>query len=183
MGADVTGAPIDRPQPDIDALYRSHFGKVVGYFQGCGLSAAVAQDLAQDVFMQVWRAAGGFRGEAKVSTWMWQIARNLFVDHLRTKPDRMTPALADDGEPIDPDMLPSSFDERVEAQHDCIRRGFAAFHRDHPERAQVLYLAVIEGWRREELAEFLGRSVHAATEYLSQCRQKFRPYVEYCHGD
>ena len=44
----------------------------------------------------------------------------------------------------------------------------------------MLYLAVVEGWTREELAKHLDRSTHAATEYLSQCKAKFRPYVENC---
>ena len=43
----------------------------------------VAEDILQETFMRVVQRADEFRGQAKVSTWMYTIARNLCVDHAR----------------------------------------------------------------------------------------------------
>ena len=177
------GVSLSEHKTELEALYKSHFGKLVGYFMRRGCSDAAARDLAQDSFVNAWRGLAQFRGGSKLSTWLWTVARNAHLAQVRThKPTDFT-ALDAEGEPIDPDSLSESRSEALTAQQDCVRRGFAAFHRDHPERAQIVYLAVVEGWTREELAEFLDRTPHAATEYLSQCRAKFKPYIECCNDD
>jgi RNA polymerase sigma-70 factor, ECF subfamily len=163
---------------ELEALYRSHFGKVVGYFQRCGQTQAVAVELGQDVFVSALRGLADFRGQSKLSTWMWTIARHVLLAHLRSPKPLDT---AEHNEELIDGLTDSSADHLKE-EHICVRHGFALFSREHPERAQVLYLAIVEGWTREELAEHLGRSTHAATEYLSQCKAKFRPYVEKCRG-
>lgn len=167
--------PLERER-ELEALYASHFGKVTGYFQRCGQAPAVAQELAQDVFVSALRGLSDFCGESKLSTWMWTIARHVLLAHLRT------PKALDHAD-HDEDLLNSLTDSQADPlkeEYLCVRRGFELFSRDHPERAQVLYLAIVEGWTREELASHLGRSVHASTEYLSQCRAKFQPYIENC---
>src|SRR5262245_809381 len=45
--------------------------------------AEEARDLSQDAFVRVWEAAGGFRGQAKFSTWFYRILVNLCLDHRR----------------------------------------------------------------------------------------------------
>jgi RNA polymerase sigma-70 factor, ECF subfamily len=45
----------------------------------------LAEDLTQETFIAVWRGMGGFRGQAKLATWIMQIARNLAIDHRRKK--------------------------------------------------------------------------------------------------
>ena len=177
------GVSLAERQTELEALYKSHFGKLLGYFRRCGCPEAAARDLVQDTFVNAWRGLAQFRGGSKLSTWVWTVARNAHLAQVRTpKPTDFT-ALDAEGEPIDPDSLSESRSEALTAQQDCVRRGFAAFHLEHPERAQVIYLAAVEGWTREELADFLGRTPHAATEYLSQCRARFKPYIESCHGD
>jgi RNA polymerase sigma-70 factor (ECF subfamily) len=172
-------AEVVRPavcERELEALYRSHFGKVAGYFQRCGQTPASAAELAQDVFIAALRGLVEFRGQSKLSTWMWTIARNVLLAHLRSP----KPLDVADHEDALIDGLTDSVADHLKEEHLCVRHGFAIFSREHPERAQVLYLAIVEGWTREELADFLGRSAHAATEYLSQCKAKFRPYIENC---
>jgi RNA polymerase sigma-70 factor (ECF subfamily) len=173
------GSPAAAPRArerELELLYRTHFSKVVGYFLRCGQPRSVALELAQDTFVSALRGLAEFRGQSKLSTWMWTIARNVLLGHVRT-PRPLDLAEHDD------ELIDGLTDSAVGHLNDeclCIRQGFALFSRDHPERAQVLYLAIVEGWTREELADYLGRSTHAATEYLSQCKAKFRPYVEKC---
>lgn len=178
-GLRPAGAPPDaaRLRRDLELLYQSHCGKVAGYFRRCGVNEAVAIELAQDTFVQALRGLAQFQGHSKLSTWLWTIARNVLLGHLRAA--RPVGAEAD-GEPVDPDTLMSPAGAHLNSIGDCVRRGFAVFSREHPERAEVVYLAVVEGWTREELAAYLGRTPHAATEYLSQCKARLRPYIEGC---
>ena len=57
--------------------------------------ATDAEDLAQDVFVRLFRNLGSYRAEAgSLATWLTTLTRNLLIDHYRrAKPDRMTDAL------------------------------------------------------------------------------------------
>ena len=44
-----------------------------------------AEDLAQDVFLEIFRTAENFRGESKISTWLYRIATNRSLNHIRNK--------------------------------------------------------------------------------------------------
>lgn len=166
---------------ELEQLYRSHYGKVVGYFRRSGQAEALAAELAQETFINAIKGLPQFHGGSKLSTWVWSIARNVLLGHVRASPKVSSAADAE----LDPDSLadPLSVSEPAHQTlvRNCVRRGFEAFSRDYPDRAQVVYLAVVEGWTRAELAEFLGRSEHAATEYLSQCKARLKPYIEQCH--
>ncbi len=54
---------------------------------------AVAAELAQDVFLRVVQRAGEFKHEARFSTWLYAVARNLCIDHLRKQRHRRHPSL------------------------------------------------------------------------------------------
>ena len=55
---------------------------------------AVAEELAQEVFLRVYRSRESYRAEAKFSTWLYRIATNLAVNHARdTKNERLAPTL------------------------------------------------------------------------------------------
>lgn len=70
--------------------------------------AATAEDLLQEVFLRVVRAAGEWKGEARFSTWLYTIARNLCTDQARRAVHRRAQSLdapagrpgADDSGPI-----------------------------------------------------------------------------------
>ncbi len=165
---------------ELELLYGSHFVKVTGYFRRCGQTEATAQELAQETFINALKGLHSFCGQSKLSTWLWSIARNVLLTQLRSKRPETT---SGDDAPVDPDTLMSDDKAHLRGMRDCVQRGFAAFAAEHPERAQAIYLAVVEGWTRDELATYLGRTPHAATEYLSQCKVRLRPFIEDCDGD
>lgn len=165
---------------ELEALFGTHATKVKAYYRRSGVGDANAEDLTQEVFARALRALGAFKGHSKLSTWLWTIAQNLLLEHRRK---RSIEIAEHDGEPVDVDTLSIQLDPHLMDCSDCIRRGFAAFSKDHPERAQVIFMAMVEEFTREELAEFLGRSTHAATEYLSQCKARFKAYIQHCHEE
>lgn len=175
-------------EADLAALYPLWYPRLLRYFVGaCGCSEALAHELVQDSFAGALRGLAGFRGEAQLSTWLWQIAGNTLRAHLRRQqPLQLGAELPPEAETQD--LAPGlgaalSFSERTHLNDlsDCVQRAFRRFQAQEPERAEVLYLAYVEGWTRAELAQRLGRSEHATTVYLAQCRAKLLPLMQDCH--
>ena len=117
---------------------------------------AEAEDVTQEALLRLWRVAPEWRtGEAKVSTWLWQVAANLCTDRLR-KRGRMAP-LDDAGEPADETM--SAADRMQQASRvTALQAALATL----PERqAEAVRLRHIEGLGNPEIADILKTSVEA----------------------
>ncbi len=79
-----------------DALYARHKGGAYRYFaRQCG-SAAVADELFQDLWMNVIRARAGYRPAAKFTTWLYTLARHRLVDHWRATGQAKLVSIDDD---------------------------------------------------------------------------------------
>jgi RNA polymerase sigma-70 factor (ECF subfamily) len=66
------------------AVFGLYAGKVKSYLLRLGASPAIAEDLAQDAMLSVWRRAASYDpAKAKASTWIFVIARNAWIDRLR----------------------------------------------------------------------------------------------------
>jgi RNA polymerase sigma-70 factor (ECF subfamily) len=80
---------------------------------------ATAEDLLQEVFLRLIKSAGEpkaeWKGAAKLSTWLYTIARNLCVDHARRAVHRDARSLDGDGAPGAESELPMSLHERIPA--------------------------------------------------------------------
>jgi len=66
-----------------ELLLARHERKVWHFLRRSVGDATLAEDLLQEVFLRVIKASGEWKGEAKFTTWMYAIARNLCVDHAR----------------------------------------------------------------------------------------------------
>jgi RNA polymerase sigma-70 factor (ECF subfamily) len=68
-----------------EALVRKHQDAIFGLAVRMVGEAATAEELTQDTFLRAWRSLPGFRGESRVSTWLYRIAVNLCLDHLDSR--------------------------------------------------------------------------------------------------
>lgn len=69
--------------PSLDELYRRYRGPIQGYlYRLCG-SADLAEELTQETFARACAAVIGFRGDSSVATWLFRIARNVYLNSLR----------------------------------------------------------------------------------------------------
>lgn len=76
-------APMPEPR-DLSALYREHAGAVARWAGRLGGPSIDVEDVVQDVFLTAHRLLPGFRGEAKITTWLFRITQNQ-VRHRRRK--------------------------------------------------------------------------------------------------
>jgi len=68
-----------------DALYARHKGPVFRYLRRQAGDAALAEELFQDVWMRIINARGDYEARARFTTWLYTIAHNRFLDHVRSK--------------------------------------------------------------------------------------------------
>lgn len=71
------------------AIYQAHAGRL--YSLACRMigNPTDAEDLLQEIFLAAHRKLDGFRGEAALGTWLYRLATNLCLDHLRSRATRM----------------------------------------------------------------------------------------------
>lgn len=83
-------------QENLDAVYREH-GQTVYRFlvKLCG-DPALAEDLTQDTFLRAIESVDSFDASCKMTSWLCQIAKNLYFDHLRYQKRHQTEELAEE---------------------------------------------------------------------------------------
>lgn len=108
---------------------------------------ALAEEVLQDTFLTVWRAAGGFRGTGSAAGWIWVVARNRLVEVAR----RETAA----GRLLDePAAVPSA---EQAALNDTLSGPLEqALEQLSPELRAVLQATVLDGFSTREAALLLG---------------------------
>ncbi len=70
-------------EPHFNALYARYFGRIYGFLQARLRSRADAEELTQEVFTAVFRSAGSFGDRATPLSWIYGVARNTLLNHLR----------------------------------------------------------------------------------------------------
>ena len=116
-------------------LVERYQGRLAAFARNKGLSAADADDLVQDTFLQFLRGLAGYRAEASVETWLFMIVRRRIIDHFRGR--RVSACGAqdssdDEGGPIErapaPDLTASAYarrDEQVEHERAALATSLA----------------------------------------------------------
>ena len=70
-------------QPAFDYLVQKYRRPLVSFMYRMARNAAAAEDLAQEVFLRVYRSRASYEASAKFTTWLYRIATNLAVNHAR----------------------------------------------------------------------------------------------------
>lgn len=111
------------------------------------------EEAVQDVFVAVWRGAAGYRGEAKVATWLFQIARYLALRARRnaSRHAALMPLEPEDGESGQADWLGVSCEDEVIERLALID----ALGRLSPKHRETLELVFVFGFSPDEVARIL----------------------------
>ncbi|MEJ7932483.1 sigma-70 family RNA polymerase sigma factor [Ramlibacter sp. AN1015] len=131
------------------ALFGHFAPRIKGYLVRSGMPAQVAEDLAQEAMVILWRRADTFDPQrAALSTWLFTITRNLRLDHHRRANSHGSAGRLDhdidvwDGERQTADLCAGPEELVQTAQRErCVRRALAELP---PEHALVLQLSFFE---------------------------------------
>lgn len=174
----------DRYHHQVVAFLRSLAGK---------LDRDALDDLAQDVFVKVARSAGTFKGDSKVSTWLFSIARNTWLDHVdktkrraeheETRDPESWGLLMEQG-PEQTDEVSATPESALASRQiaECIARQSKSFAKLFPERAYVLHAVMDFDWSIRDVARYLNRTEGATRTYLTECRTKLRDALMPCRA-
>lgn len=172
--------------PDADLLARIGMGEEAAFrtlmahklprVHGLALrllrDSALADDVAQEVFLRVWRQARAWRpGAARFDTWLHRVALNLCLDRLRR---RREVAVAEPPDQVDP-APGADFMLARDAEARRVERAVAAL----PARQrEALVMQVYQGLSNIEAAAALGISVEALESLLARARRALRQLLE-----
>jgi len=149
-------------------IVRRHLPRMVGLARRMLGDASEAEDVAQEVFLRVWKHAAAWKpGAAKFETWMHRVAMNLCLDRLRR--------VGRNGGDVPPDTV----DSRASATRALDDRQRRERVRDAlqklPERQRAaLVLCYYQDRTNIEAAEILGVSVDALESLLSRARRTLK---------
>jgi RNA polymerase sigma-70 factor, ECF subfamily len=129
------------------------------------------QDLFQEIVIQLWRAYPGFRGEARIGTWLYRIALNTAISGLRKKRRLVTT--------VDPEKLPTELQD-------------VAYPAEKEEQLQLLYSAIgqlteveraltmlyLEDKTYQEMEEILGLSQNNLRVKMNRIKDKLRKITQ-----
>ena len=154
-------------------LVRRYEQPVIHFCQRMVNSREDAEDLAQEAFVRVYRHIAKLEPQAKFSTLLFGIARNLALNHLRDSGRRgrgRTDALEDHPLAADAHGSPAKAAERSETMG-LIERGLARLSPDH--RA-VLLLRELQGMDYDGIAEVLGCRKGTVKSRIARAREQLR---------
>jgi RNA polymerase sigma-70 factor (ECF subfamily) len=153
----------------LEAMYSAYKARIYTYLLRLLADPEGADDLTQDVFTKAYQALGSLTKEHRVLPWLYRIATNTGIDHLRRK-RRFTwlrvGRLAGTGEePVMHDHH-AELPERDQVQ--TILAGLPG------EQSTALLLHALEGYSYKEIAEIQVCSVTAVRSRLARARKAFR---------
>lgn len=153
--------------------FKKNVFSVIYRYLGC---CPDAEDLAQDVFIKLWRSAGGFRGKSALSTWIYRMTANHCLNY-RKKRNRGSFSELDEQIPA-----PGEGHEKEYEKAKTARIVLEALDSLPARQRMALILSRFEDRSYREISEILGVSLSSVEGLVSRAREnlknKLRPLRE-----
>jgi RNA polymerase sigma-70 factor (ECF subfamily) len=175
---------MDPGTQDFRTIYASYHPRIFRYLTRL-VGQSEAEDLMQEVFLRVNKGLPDFKGDAKLSTWIYRIATNVATDRIRSRSSKESESgkviplderLNEEGVDLKGDKNPS-----VEKQ--AMREEMSACVQDYinslPESYRIpVILSEIGGLTNKEIAETLGLTMETVKIRLHRGRAKLKEKLE-----
>ena len=164
---------------ELEELYEEFQPKICQYLARL-IGEQDAEDMAQVVFAKVSRGLASFKGQSKLSTWVYRIATNTAIDKLRSPAHRhasVQDSLEDSaGVKINVPRIrqtETSTDQKVirKEMSECVRE---YVDRLVPDHRTVLVLKELEGFKNREIADILDISLENVKMRLHRARASLK---------
>ena len=167
-----------------DYLVQKYRRPMISFMYRMAHNAAVAEELAQEVFLRVYRSRGKYEASAKFTTWLYRIATNLAVNHARdTRNERSEKMVSIDEPDEETGLTVDVADGSMSAEEAIIRRERLAAIRQRvqelPERQRVAVLMhKFQQMDYRQIAEVLKLSESATKSLLFRAYETLRTQLK-----
>jgi RNA polymerase sigma-70 factor (ECF subfamily) len=156
-----------------DALVARHQKAVLNIaWRYCG-DRVTAEDLAQEIFVKVWRAKSSYQPSAKFSTWLYRIAVNRCLNELRSRPKKASVPVEETVEGAER-AAPGDDLDRAEVR-EAVRR---AVDELPANQRMAVILSRFHELPYEEIAEAMAVSLEAVKSLLFRARENLKGALE-----
>lgn len=160
----------------------THQDRVFNTALGIVQNAADAEDVAQEVFIQAYRSIGSFKGESKLSTWLYRITTTRSLDLLRSKKSKKRHG-----------FLQRLFNDQGELQYDPPDFHHPGVALEQKENAAKLFKAIaklpdnqkaaftlhkLEGISYQEISEVLQTTISSVEMLMYRAKQNLKKMLE-----
>ena len=154
-----------------EKLYEQHSRRVYSLCLRMVGSAAQAEDLTQEVFLQVFRKIGSFRGDSAFTTWLHRLTVNQVLMHFRKRGVKLE-RTSEEGDFTDVVETPLQSTRRISMiDRLALER---AIEQLPPGYRTVFTLHDIEGYEHEEISDMLDISIGTSKSQLHKARMRLR---------
>ena len=177
--ADIVSGILAGDERCFDVLHARYRNRIYGFALKRLGDPCEAEDVAQEVFLQVHRCLASFQGRSRLLTWMFGIAHNQVCRRFRRKSPAMLSL--DDFDTADPYSADCPADHRVEAARVLQRCAEVVEAELTPCQRKIFYLTYAENRSNRSVAEQLGKSKQAVKISLFRSRRtlaKHTPNLE-----
>jgi RNA polymerase sigma-70 factor (ECF subfamily) len=154
-----------------EQLYERHNRRVYSLCLRMTQNASEAEDLAQEVFIQLFRKIGSFRGESAFTTWLHRLTVNQVLMHFRKRSVKLEQTTEEGETPVQ--IVQGTENPNSMRVVDRIALD-KAIEQLPPGYKMVFTLHDIEGHEHEEISRMLGCSVGTSKSQLHKARMKLR---------
>ena len=154
-----------------ERLYQQHNRRVFSICLRMLKNPTEAEDLTQDVFVQLFRKIGSFRGDSAFTTWLHRMTVNQVLMHFRKRGVRHEKT-TDDGElPVIVEVGTDRPSHMPIIDNIALERAIAELP---PGYRNVFILHDIEGYEHEEIANMMGFTIGTSKSQLHKARMRIR---------
>lgn len=129
------------------------------------------KDLSQDILLQIWKALDSYRGDSKISTWMYRIALNCaIITHRKSSRAVLASGNPPDSSDLSADPEPEFGQEEFNILHAAIRR--------LPEIDRAIILMYLEEHPYEEISQVMGMTANNIAVRILRIRRRLKSILE-----
>ena len=151
-------------------LYTLHIGRVYALCLRMLANKEQAEDVSQEVFVQVWLKLEKFRGESKFSTWLHSVATNTVLSHIRKQKNWVQKVFSIEDKPL-AEPVGNEIQDLSDMDKHIMRL---------PEKARLVFvLFAVEGYRHEEIAAKLNIAVGSSKSQFHRARNLLKEWLQH----
>jgi RNA polymerase sigma-70 factor (ECF subfamily) len=164
-------------QAALKEIFDKYHKKVYRVAYGVVRQKEEALDIVQEVFIKLFHSIRNFKGKSQFYTYLYRMAMNTAIDHVRKAGKQLTSSLDEEGTFEPPDDLEKG-PERILLQKELEERVGWAMSKLLAEQKAALIFRDVEGLSYQEMAEAMGCSIGTVMSRLHYGRKRLQELLK-----